>query len=80
MTLDDRLSVPASHQLAGSPGPSVECRLRRLHMADVSKCAHPACNCMVAKGGPWGKYCSEHCKEMGDEVELRCDCQHPECR
>ena len=32
-------------------------------MAD--KCAHPACECTVAKGGQWGKYCSEYCKKQG---------------
>ncbi len=49
-------------------------------MADGQKCAHPACGCIVAKGGPHGKYCSEHCKEKGQTVELHCDCQHKECR
>ncbi len=32
-------------------------------MSETAKCAHPACECMVAKGGEWGKYCSESCKE-----------------
>ena len=49
-------------------------------MADVDKCAHPGCNCMVTKGGEFGKYCSDHCKHMGDKIELRCDCPHPACR
>jgi hypothetical protein len=49
-------------------------------MAEESKCAHPACECMVPKHGPHGKYCSEHCKEKGQSIELRCDCQHPPCR
>ena len=44
------------------------------------KCAHPACDCHVAKGGPFGKYCSEHCKHAGGISELRCYCQHPACR
>jgi hypothetical protein len=44
------------------------------------KCAHAACECRVAKGGPFGKYCSEHCKHSGKISELRCYCQHPECR
>jgi hypothetical protein len=35
---------------------------------------------MVEKGGEWGKYCSETCKEKRDQVELRCDCRHPACR
>ena len=44
------------------------------------KCAHPACDCMVSSGGPFGKFCSEHCKHAGQITELRCDCQHAECR
>ena len=47
---------------------------------DTNKCAHPACNCTVPKNGPFGKYCSEHCKEARDIIELRCDCKHPACR
>ena len=47
-------------------------------MAD--KCAHPACECLVEKGGPFGRYCSEHCKHAGKITELRCECQHVECR
>jgi hypothetical protein len=46
---------------------------------ELQKCAHPACNCMVAKGGEWGKYCSETCKEKGQQTELRCECRHPGC-
>jgi hypothetical protein len=49
-------------------------------MADAKKCAHPACECLVEKGGRFGKYCSEVCKEKGDTIELHCDCQHPPCR
>jgi hypothetical protein len=49
-------------------------------MADSQKCAHPACACTVVKGGSHGKYCSEHCKEKKDTIELRCDCQHAQCR
>lgn len=49
-------------------------------MADANKCAHPACSCTVAKGGEFGKYCSEHCKEKKDQIELRCYCGHPACR
>ena len=49
-------------------------------MADTEKCAHPSCQCMVSKGGEYGKYCSEHCKEAKTVTELRCDCQHPGCR
>lgn len=46
----------------------------------TEKCAHPACECLVDKGGKFGKYCSEHCKHAGKITELRCDCQHPGCR
>ena len=50
-------------------------------MADqAAKCAHPACDCVVAAKGPYGKYCSEHCKEAREITELRCGCLHPECR
>ena len=49
-------------------------------MTDTEKCAHPSCNCMVKKGGPWGKYCSEYCKEKGQQTELRCECRHPDCK
>lgn len=44
------------------------------------KCAHPSCKCTAALGDPHWPYCGEHCKEAGDTTELRCDCQHPECR
>src|SRR5262245_15098309 len=40
----------------------------------------PACNCTIDPKGPFGKYCSEHCKQAGDKTELRCDCQHAPCR
>jgi hypothetical protein len=52
-------------------------------MPDVKsaeKCPRPSCKCLVPPGGKHGKYCSEHCKEMGDMVELKCDCPHPACR
>jgi hypothetical protein len=48
-------------------------------MADVNKCAHPACKCSVAKGGVYGDYCSEHCQEAKHITEIRCDCKHPGC-
>ena len=53
---------------------------RRFAMAETAKCAHPACECLVEKGGSHGKYCSEHCKEKGQTTELRCECRHPACR
>ena len=46
---------------------------------DSNKCAHPACGCTVQKGGPYGDYCSEHCREAKDVAEIRCDCKHPGC-
>jgi hypothetical protein len=49
-------------------------------MTEPNKCAHPACKCLVSKDSAYGKYCSEHCKEAADEIELRCECQHPACR
>jgi hypothetical protein len=49
-------------------------------MSESSKCAHPACSCVVQKDSKHGKYCSEHCKEAADMTVLRCECQHPGCR
>jgi hypothetical protein len=49
-------------------------------MAGPLKCAHPACQCTVEPKGRFGKYCSDHCRQAGDKIELRCDCQHPPCR
>ncbi|MEO7191871.1 MAG: hypothetical protein ABI051_12520 [Vicinamibacterales bacterium] len=49
-------------------------------MADSAKCAHPACDCTVSGKGPFGKFCSEHCKDAHGITELRCGCQHVECR
>lgn len=47
---------------------------------DSKKCAHPVCECQVEAHGPFGKYCSDHCKQSGDKTELRCGCQHAVCR
>ena len=49
-------------------------------MAEPSRCAHPSCECVVPPKGAYGKYCSEVCKEAGQITELRCNCQHAECR
>ena len=68
-------STAAGAHTASSPCPV--CSQERL--MDTNKCAHPACNCTVQKGGPFGKYCSEHCKEARDIIELHCDCKHPGC-
>jgi hypothetical protein len=44
------------------------------------KCAHEICNCQVPPNGPYGKYCSEHCKDAAKMTELHCGCPHPGCR
>jgi citrate lyase beta subunit len=49
-------------------------------IAEPQKCVHPSCECRVVRDGPHWPHCSEHCKEAADMTELRCDCQHPECR
>lgn len=49
-------------------------------MAQQEKCAHPACSCSVDPNGPFGKYCSEHCKKAGGMTELRCGCHHDGCK
>lgn len=49
-------------------------------MAETTKCAHPACSCMVAKDSRYGKYCSEYCQEMRAINELICRCKHAECK
>jgi len=49
-------------------------------MADMKKCAHPQCKCSVISNGPFGQYCSEHCKESAAQTEIMCDCKHPACR
>jgi hypothetical protein len=48
-------------------------------MAQQEKCAHPSCSCSVVPNGPFGKYCSEHCKKAGGMTELRCGCNHVDC-
>jgi hypothetical protein len=49
-------------------------------MANSQQCAHPGCTCVVPANGPYGKYCSEHCKKAKDIVELKCECLHADCR
>jgi hypothetical protein len=47
-------------------------------MADAKtdhKCAHPSCSCNVPAGT---KYCSDYCKKA-PEIELHCNCMHPDC-
>lgn len=40
------------------------------------KCAHPSCHCVVPAGT---KFCSDYCKKA-PQVELHCNCMHPDCR
>ena len=49
-------------------------------MARSQECAHESCGCMVPEDGEFGKYCSAHCREAKDLIELRCDCGHDACR
>ncbi len=39
----------------------------------IAKCAHPGCNCPVAKGT---KYCSDYCESSGSRVSIACNCGH----
>jgi aspartate aminotransferase-like enzyme len=45
-----------------------------------AKCAHPSCKCLVSANGKYGECCSEYCKENAAMTELRCQCEHVECR
>jgi hypothetical protein len=47
-------------------------------MAEVS-CAHPGCDCTLTTDRPFGKYCSEYCREHGKMTELACHCGHQAC-
>lgn len=49
-------------------------------MANTAKCARPACECLVSAIRPYGKYCSEECREAGQITELHCTCPHGACR
>ena len=77
--LDVQTNVPAEH---GRSRRSVSKRPKAedCHMADINKCVHAACKCLVSKEGPYGKYCSEHGVEAAAVTELKCDCKHPACR
>ena len=46
-------------------------------MAEVKKCAHPACTCIPPEKQ---KYCSEVCEDAKNMTELTCQCDHPACR
>jgi hypothetical protein len=46
-----------------------------------TKCAHPPCTCKVNENGLYGAYCSEFCKQAGDNViEVFCECHHIQCQ
>lgn len=47
---------------------------------NTNKCAHETCNCQVQANGPYGKYCSEQCKDAKGMTTLHCNCPHPSCR
>ncbi|HEY3884421.1 MAG TPA: hypothetical protein VGL62_04395, partial [Vicinamibacterales bacterium] len=63
-----------------TPGHFVAATSAKEDVMALAKCAHPACNCTIQEKGPFGKYCSEHCKKAGNITELRCGCQHADCR
>ena len=42
--------------------------------------AHEICTCTVDGKGPFGKSCSEHCKEAARMTQLRCGCRRTGCR
>jgi metallothionein len=45
-------------------------------MADVKKCANPACSCVPSAKD---KFCSPHCEALKGAVEVMCKCGHPSC-
>ena len=49
------------------------------HVTYPKKCAHKVCVCLVNKDSEFGDYCSQHCKDAGDMIELKCDCGHDAC-
>jgi hypothetical protein len=48
-------------------------------MKEPAKCAHEACECTVPPDGPFGKYCSDHCREAHRFTAFRCMCHHDAC-
>jgi hypothetical protein len=57
-----------------------EVQMTHVNASEVNKCAHPACNCRVSSNSEFGNYCSQHCEQAKDIVELKCDCGHPACK
>ena len=47
---------------------------------EAMRCGHASCKCVLSADRPHGNYCSEHCREAADLTELRCGCEHAECR
>jgi hypothetical protein len=45
--------------------------------APLTKCAHPACNCVLTYGT---EYCSAPCADASGMTELACQCDHPSCQ
>jgi hypothetical protein len=41
----------------------------------TAKCAHPGCNCPVAKGS---KYCGAYCEGSANRPSIACNCGHGE--
>jgi hypothetical protein len=48
-------------------------------MREAAKCAHEACACTVPANSPFGKYCSDHCREAHRFTAFRCMCHHDAC-
>jgi hypothetical protein len=46
-------------------------------MAEVKKCAHEMCNCVVSEKE---KYCSTFCEDAKGTQTLTCDCGHAACQ
>jgi len=46
------------------------------YIAENSVCMNAVCSCPVVEPGT---FCSEHCREIGDVVEVTCDCDHSSC-
>lgn len=51
---------------------------KSVNPSEMTKCAHPACNCPVEAGQ---LYCSEACEEAPDKglAATDCNCNHPTC-
>lgn len=45
-------------------------------MSVPKKCANMACTCPAPANK---KYCSDHCENIGNKMEIICQCSHPVC-